>query len=342
MNIKAINFIILNWLINAFTVQTSRTKMEKKIDFAVGGQAVLEGVMMRSPNNITIAVRKKDKSINVHKRRYRTFTQKYRLLNLPILRGMINLIEMMVVGTKAINISANEMIEDELTPKEKAKLKKQKKTWKTKLLEYVMFITSLILALVLSIFLFKFIPLWMTTLLETKVSYLKEHYFAFNLIDGVIKMFMFLAYIYILSLLPSFRRIFEYHGAEHKSIFTYENHLALTAQNAKKQIRFHPRCGTSFILIVFVISILVYTALPRQTDFWSNLGVRIGFLPLIAGISYEYLKLSAKYSRNFIVKGLVAPGLWFQRLTTKEPDKSQLEVGLKSLEQALIMESAKN
>ncbi|MFA7686051.1 MAG: DUF1385 domain-containing protein, partial [Candidatus Gracilibacteria bacterium] len=155
------------------------------------------------------------------------------------------------------------------------------------------------------------------------------------------KMFMFLAYIYILSLIPSFRRIFEYHGAEHKSIFTYENHLELIPKNAKKQTRFHPRCGTSFIIIVFVISILVYTALPKQTDFWSNLAVRIGFLPFIAGISYEYLKLSAKYSRNFIVKGLVTPGLWFQRLTTKEPNNAQLEVGLKSLEQALAMESQK-
>lgn len=345
MKIKIINLIILNWLFEAFATQKPAQKTvkkaDKKIDFAVGGQAVLEGVMMRSPNSITIAMRKKDKSIKVYKKKYHTLTQRYHLLNLPILRGMINLVEMMVIGSKAINISANEMVEDEMTPKEKTKMKKQSKTWQTKLLEYSMFVFSLILAIALSIFLFKFLPLWITTLLEKEFSYLTEHYFVFNLIDGVLKMFMFLAYIYILSLIPSFRRIFEYHGAEHKSIFTYENHLELIPKNAKKQTRFHPRCGTSFIIIVFVISILVYTALPKQTDFWSNLAVRIGFLPFIAGISYEYLKLSAKYSRNFIVKGLVTPGLWFQRLTTKEPNNAQLEVGLKSLEQALAMESQK-
>ncbi|MFA7685232.1 MAG: DUF1385 domain-containing protein, partial [Candidatus Gracilibacteria bacterium] len=229
MKIKIINLIILNWLFEAFATQKPAQKTvkkaDKKIDFAVGGQAVLEGVMMRSPNSITIAMRKKDKSIKVYKKKYHTLTQRYHLLNLPILRGMINLVEMMVIGSKAINISANEMVEDEMTPKEKTKMKKQSKTWQTKLLEYSMFVFSLILAIALSIFLFKFLPLWITTLLEKEFSYLTEHYFVFNLIDGVLKMFMFLAYIYILSLIPSFRRIFEYHGAEHKSIFTYENHL---------------------------------------------------------------------------------------------------------------------
>lgn len=299
----------------------------------------MEGVMMRSPNNITIAMRKKDKSIKVYKKKYNTLTQRFKGLNIPIIRGVINLFEMMVIGAKAVNISANEMLEDELTPKEKAKLKKQKRTWETKLLEYVMFVTSLIFAIALSIFLFKFLPLWITTYLESKFQYLKENYFVFNLIDGGLKMFMFLAYIWVLSLMPSFKRIFEYHGAEHKSIFTYENKLALDTKNAKKQSRFHPRCGTSFILIVFVISIMVYTVLPKQEDFLKNLTVRIGFLPLIAGISYEYLKISAKYSKNIIVKGIVTPGLWFQRLTTREPNTKQLEVGLKSLKEALIMEN---
>lgn len=330
MRLKIANFILLNWIITA--------SEPKKIDFAVGGQAVLEGVMMRSPNNIVIAVRKKNKTIKIHKRKYRTLVQRHGFLNIPIVRGIVNFVEMMVVGTKAINISANEMIEDGLTPKEKRELKNSRKNRLAKLIEYGIFALSLIFAVALSIFLFKFIPLWTTTLLQEKIPYLKEHYFVFNLTDGVIKMFMFLAYIYVLSLFPDFRRIFEYHGAEHKAIFTYENHLALEVKNAKKQTRFHPRCGTSFIIIVFVISILVYTALPKQADFWQNLMARIAFLPLIAGVSYEYLKLSAKYSKNIFAKILVAPGLWFQRLTTKEPDNSQLETGLKSLEQALEME----
>lgn len=338
MSFKIINFIVLNWIMEVINAKPKAKNPNGKIDFAVGGQAVLEGVMMRSPNNITIAVRKKNKTIKVHKKAYHTLTQCYKLLDIPIIRGIVNLFEMMVVGTKAINISANEMIEDELTPAEKRQIKNQKKSTGTKILEYSMFVFSLILAIALSIFLFKFIPLWTTTLLQEKIPYLKEHYFAFNLLDGGLKMFMFLAYIYVLSLIPSFRRIFEYHGAEHKSIFTYENHLKLIPANAKKQTRFHPRCGTSFILIVFVISILVYTVVPKQANFWENLSVRLAFLPLIAGISYEYLKASAKYSKNILVKAVIQPGLWFQRLTTKEPNKSQLEVGLKSLEEALAME----
>jgi uncharacterized protein YqhQ len=159
------------------------------------------------------------------------------------------------------------------------------------------------------------------------------------LIDGVIKISIFLLYIVILTIFKDFRRIFEYHGAEHKAIFTYEKHLPLTVANARKQSRFHPRCGTSFILIVLTLSIIVYTFVPKQPDFWQNLTLRIAFLPLIAGISYEYLKLSAKYAGNFLVKAMIAPGLWFQRLTTKEPDDSQLEVGLASLKAALKAET---
>ena len=132
--------------------------------------------------------------------------------------------------------------------------------------------------------------------------------------------------------------MFEYHGAEHKSIFTYEKKLPLKPEHAKKQTRFHPRCGTSFILIVFVTSIIVYTFVPKQEAFLTNLSIRLAFLPLIAGISYEYLKLSAKYSKNKFVKALITPGLWFQKLTTKEPDDPQLEIGLESLKTALEME----
>ena len=138
--------------------------------------------------------------------------------------------------------------------------------------------------------------------------------------------------------MPSFKRIFEYHGAEHKAVFTYENSLDLTVPNAKKQSRFHPRCGTSFILIVFVISILVYTFIPRNPDFWVNLEVRLAFLPLIAGIAYEYLKISARYANKSWSKIFVAPGLWMQRLTTKEPTDDQLEIALHSLKLALAKE----
>jgi len=159
-----------------------------------------------------------------------------------------------------------------------------------------------------------------------------------------LKMLIFLSYIFILSLIPSFRRVFEYHGSEHKSIRTYEAKEDLKPEKAKKHSRFHPRCGTSFILIVFVISIIVYTFVPKQDTFLTNLGLRIMVLPFIAGISYEYLKFSAKHSDKLFVRMMIAPGLWFQRLTTKEPDPKQLAVGLKSLQESLAMEKvlAKN
>lgn len=343
MNIKVVPHLLANWLLlDIDPAQPIKEKEEKKIDFAVGGQAVIEGVMMRSPNSLVIAVRKKSGEIKIKKSKYQTFVQKHKLFNIPIVRGVINLVEMMVIGATAINYSGSEMIDDEMTPEEKEKFQKEnvgKKKIFNKILESIMFAVSLVVAITLSLFLFKFIPLSVATLLETYVPMVKQNYIIFNLIDGAVKIIIFLGYIYLLTIFKSFKRVFEYHGAEHKSIFTYENHLALTPENAKHQTRFHPRCGTSFILIVFVISVLVYTVVPKQPDFTSNLLVRVALLPLIAGISYEYLKLSAKYAKNFIVRMIIAPGLWFQKLTTREPDNSQLEVGLKSLETALEMEA---
>ena len=287
---------------------------------------------MRSPNHITVAVRKPKGNIIVQEKFYQTMTQKHKWLNVPIVRGVVNLFEMMIIGTNAINYSANESIEEEEVANRK------KKTWE-KILDPILFAISFVLAMAISLFLFKFIPLWITTFSQRYFSIIADNYIVFNIIDGILKTLIFVSYIFLLSLIPSFRRIFEYHGAEHKSIYTYESNLPLTPENATKQTRFHPRCGTSFIVIVFVISILVYTFVPKQDTFLTNLLTRVAFLPLIAGISYEYLKLSAKYAKNTFVKALVAPGLLFQKLTTKEPDLKQLEVGLKSLQTALDREN---
>ncbi len=301
-----------------------------KIDFAVGGQAVVEGVMMRSPNHIAVSVRKPDATIKTRLKKYHTLTQRFKFLNIPIVRGVINLFEMMYLGTDSINFSANESLPPEENNGEK----------KGTTLGAFSFAISMIVALALSIFLFKFVPLLLTSLLEDKISLVKENFIIFNLIDGALKMTIFLGYLYLLTLWKDFRRIFEYHGAEHKSIFNYEQNEPLTPQNAKKKSRFHPRCGTSFILIVFLISILVYTFVPKQENFLANFGLRLAFLPLIAGISYEYLKLSAKHAENLIVKALIAPGLFFQKLTTKEPDLTQLEVAIASLNS--VLEAEKN
>jgi len=308
-------------------------KGAKKIDFAVGGQAVIEGVMMRSPNSIVIAVRKPNKEIVISEKFYRTLTQRFKIMNIPIFRGIINLFEMMVVGMKAINFSADQSLDDE-----KGSFEKQKTKISYKILNVVMFTLSMVFAIGITILLFKFLPLQISTILEKKVQFIKDNYIVFNLIDGIIKITFFVLYIYILSLIPSFRRIFEYHGAEHKSIFTYEKGLPLTVENAKKQTRFHPRCGTSFILIVLLISIAVYTFVPRQEEFYKNLVLRLALLPVIAGISYEYLKISARFADRAFAQIFIAPGLWLQRITTKDPDDSQLEIALTSLKKALEKE----
>ncbi|MBU0667827.1 DUF1385 domain-containing protein [Patescibacteria group bacterium] len=301
----------------------------RKIDFAVGGQAVIEGVMMRSPGFITVAVRKNSGKIKVKDETFVGISGRVKLFALPFVRGVANLFEMMIVGTRMLNYSANESLDQE---------EEEPETAAQKLLTTVSFGFSIVFALGISLFLFKFVPLWITEYLSHTFTVLTEKYILFNLVDGIIKTTFFIVYIGLLGLAPSIKRVFEYHGAEHKSIYTYEKGLELTPENAAEQSRFHPRCGTSFILIVFMISIFIYTFVPRLETFYATFALRVLFLPLIAGVSYEFLKWSAKYHESPIIKMLIAPGLWFQRLTTKEPSKEQLEVALSALGKALELE----
>ncbi len=329
--IKISNFLLLMWCMELVNKEVDE---EKEIDFAVGGQAVIEGVMMRSPNNIAIAVRKPAGKIIVKKKNYQTLTQRYKLLNVPFLRGVINLFEMMVVGMGAVNFSANEQVELEDDSDDK-----KGGGGFSKGLEIFIFGLSIIMALGIGFVLFKFLPLLMTTYIESKSVTISSYYTLFNLTDGIIKMSIFLLYIFLIGLIPSFRRVFEYHGAEHKVIYNYEAKKTLNVKNSKVQKRFHPRCGTSFILIVFAVSMIVYSIVPRPPFFLANLAMRFSLLPIISGISYEFLKLSAKHMDKFFVKMMIYPGLLFQRLTTKEPDNKQLEVGIKSLKDTLAMEA---
>lgn len=304
-----------------------KRKKGRKIDFAVGGQAVIEGVMMRSPGFVTIAVRKEKGHIKVKEDSFNSITKRLKFLGLPFIRGIIGLFEMMVVGMKALNFSANEMIEeDDYTP-----------TKNEKIIEKIMFGFSIVFAFGLSLFLFKFLPLWITEWITGFYEPLRAS-FVYNLIDGLLKTSFFVLYIAILNVMPSIKRVFEYHGAEHKSIYTYEKELPLTVENAKKQSRFHPRCGTSFVFIVFMISIFMYTLMPRNPEFLLNFTQRLMLLPVVAAVSYEFLKWSARHAENKFLKYLVAPGLQFQKLTTKEPDDKQLEVALEALQTALDLE----
>jgi uncharacterized protein YqhQ len=308
-------------------------KLPLKIDFAVGGQAVIEGVMMRSPNFLTVAVRKNSGKIKVKDETYKGLCSRVKIFALPIVRGVVSLFEMMIVGMRILNYSAAEQMDELETDEKESKA--------AKIMMAVSFVFSIVFALALSLFLFKFLPLWITDFLSHKVAVINANYIIFNLIDGVIKTTFFIVYIGIIGLLPSMKTVFEYHGAEHKSIYTYENGLDLVPGNARKMSRFHPRCGTSFIMIVFLISIFIYTFVPRQAQFLDNFMVRLAFLPIVAGVSYEFLKWSAKHQDNILMKILITPGLWFQRLTTREPNDKQLEVALAALKKALDMEDKK-
>jgi len=291
---------------------------------------------MRTPKYISMALRRPNGEIHITEKPFDSLTKKFKQLGVPIVRGIVGFVEMLVVGTKALNYSAEVFMEEEDAPKDEAPEDEKEK----KLSSIYLFFTILF-SIAFALFLFKFIPLWLTYQIENFLPIVQQKYVVFNLIDGLIKISMLVAYIAIISLMPDIKRVFQYHGAEHKSIYTYEKDIPLTPENAAKNSRFHPRCGTSFILIVFVISIMIYTFLPRHPIFWINLLWRIMMLPFIAGISYEFLKWSSKHQDKKYVLALSSPGLWMQRLTTREPEMDQLEIGLASLKHGLELEDGK-
>lgn len=305
----------------------------KEIIKKIGGQAVIEGVMIRSPEHFTVAVRKKDGSIKEKWQKAVSVTKKSRLMGLPVMRGIINMFEMIAVGTKALNFSAEEYADDFETPEEKAKSARESQWLKTASIVF-----SIVLSLAIAIFLFKFIPLSITEALRKISPFIANHFIVFNLIDGLIRIAIFLIYIFALNLSKNFRRIFEYHGAEHKTIFAYEKGLPLTLENIKPESPRHPRCGTSFIIIVLVLSILILSLVPRHPVFWLNLLRRLAVIPLIAGVSYEILKFSDKYKNHFLVKLLTLPGVATQFITTKEPDEKQIEVAVCAVKKAIELE----
>jgi len=287
---------------------------ENKIN--IGGQAVIEGVMMRAPSKFVIAVRRPDNQIVVQKKDIKLDSNK--ILKKPFVRGLIGLYDALVLGIQALNFSAHHALgegEEQLSFKE-------------------IFFT-MVLGFGLGIGLFLFLPLLITDLLKMVFPIIERSFLMYNLVDGIIRVIFFVLYIYIISFFKDVKRVFQYHGAEHKSIYTFESGKDLTVENARMMSRFHPRCGTSFLLIVMIVSIFVFTLIPKESHFFIKFLARIVFVPVIAGVSYEILKLSAKFQDNPIVKILVAPGLWLQKLTTQEPDDSQLEVALISIKEAL-------
>jgi len=305
--------------------------MKKKMDLAIGGQALIEGVMIRAPHCIVMSVRRPDGVIETKERHYVPLSKRHAFLNIPIIRGILNFAEMLAIGMKALNWSASKAYEEEDTSKKSSDVG-----------EWLMMTVTILLSLTFALFLFKYIPFLVTNFVNTRSEFVANHWIVFNIIDGFLKIGMFLLYILVISRSKDIRRVFEYHGAEHKSIFAYEHGAEMTPDGVRGYQKEHPRCGTSFILIVFALSILVYTLTPRIEEFWPNLGLRIALLPFIAGIAYEILKLAGKYHDAAFMKIISLPGIWFQYLTTQEPDTKQLEVALATLKRALAIEEKLN
>lgn len=289
-----------------------------KYKTSIGGQALIEGIMMKGPHKTSIAVRKPDGTIDVQVED----TKQNPCKNIPIVRGMVGFFDSLVSGYKSLMHSADvAMIEEEPT---KFEIWLEKKLGKKSgaFLGYV----AGVLGAGLSLVLFMVLP----TIITGFVSRFIELGAFKAVVEGVLKLFIFFLYLFLVSKMEDIKRVFSYHGAEHKTIACYEAGAELTVENVREYRRFHPRCGTSFMLIVLVVSILIFSFVPWNTTL-GRVGLKLLFLPLVVGVSYEILKITGRYE-NFVTKAIAAPGMWFQSLTTNEPDDSMIEVAIKAIE----------
>ena len=292
----------------------------------VGGQAVLEGVMMRSPHAWAIACRKPSGEISVHSEPLERLSEKHKWMGWPVLRGVVTLGHAMSLGFRALKFSANTAL-DELMPEKSDGKKLEISGW--------MATVNIIFSLGFFIFMYKFLPLVAATQLK-RVNPIFGEQIVFNLVDGIIRIGLFLLFIWAVSLFKDIRRVYEYHGAEHKTVYAFENGDPLEIPAVQKYSTYHPRCGTSFLMTVMIISILVYTVIP-VTTFWARFGIRIALLPVIAGLSYEIIRFAAKH-RGSLFALMTAPGLWLQRVTTQPPADEQAQCAIVALEQAMALE----
>ncbi len=356
-------------------------------DLIVGGQAVMEGVMMRTPSAYAIACRKSDGSIVTTAESLPKWSDTYNWLAWPVLRGGATLVQSMGLGIKALNFSAR-VYEDDLNAKEElakekvvetetvfvegtsdenftkapVKIVMPEKSKANKTGQSVSAVGSIIFALGFNVLLFIVAPLLLTNIgfialgwadgpliagdanwwqtIKAYVWEIKPHsWIAFNLIDGLVRMLFFVVMIFTMSYLKDIRRVFEYHGAEHKTVFTWEKGLDLNVANATTQRRQHPRCGTSFLMVVMLVAIVLFSVIKFDA-MWMNLLVRIALMPLVAGLSYEVIRYAAKKESGAIFKFMTMPGLWLQNITTQEPDGEQLEVAIRALDESLKLEPA--
>jgi uncharacterized protein YqhQ len=317
---------------------------------SIGGQAVIEGVLMRSPRRLAVAVRAPDGSIVVDNQEFLSYSRRHKLLGLPILRGAASLIESLAIGVKALNFSMS-VQERPAVPPIAAEAtavaapivkpaKPVKRPW-----DNLWVALSLLASLGLALCLFQLLPYFVAGHLIGGTKTDPANPVLFNLTAGGVRLSLLLAYMWGISHLKDIGRVFQYHGAEHKSIFDYERNGPLDTASARLQSRFHPRCGTSFILIVAMVCILFFSALDgalwqwfgyAYPNFLARFAVHLPFVPIVAGLSFEVLKLTARFQDSFWVRPFVLPGLWLQKITTQEPDEKQLEVAIASIRAALV------
>jgi uncharacterized protein YqhQ len=319
--------------------------LESGEETLVGGQAVLEGVMMRSPHAWGIAVRKPSGKVVTHSEPLERPSEKHKWMGWPVVRGVMTLGHAMTLGFRALRFSANAALEDisaqdqsgddrisdDRASEDHASNGEGKKFEITGWMAGV----NIAFSVAFFIFMYKYLPLVATTELK-KVNPVFGQQIVFNLVDGLIRIAMFLLFVWGVSLWKDIRRVYEYHGAEHKTVFAFENGDPLDTTKVQKYSTYHPRCGTSFLMTVMIISMVVYMAIPVHT-FWARFGIRIALLPLIAGLSYEIIRFAAKH-RGSLFALMTAPGLWLQRITTQPPDDSEVECAIVALDEAMKLE----
>ncbi len=310
-------------------------EVEEKI-MPVGGQAVIEGVMMRSPKRIATAVRRTSGEIEIKADEFISLVQRKKYLNIPVMRGAITLIEVMILGIKTLQWSADKAMEDqeEEDKKNGKKVKEKKKAGMTT----TGAILTVSIALLIGIGLFFALPLFLTT----EIFNIEKQALLFNLVSGGIRIVFFLLYVWGISFMKDVKRLFQYHGAEHKSIFAFEDKVFLSPANVQQYTTYHPRCGTSFIVIVMLVALVFFAfldtliiSLTGSISLVTRLLTHLPLIPLVGGISYEVLKASAKHADSKIVRFFIAPGLGLQRITTSQPDDGQVEVAICALKAAL-------
>ncbi len=301
--------------------------LESGEETLVGGQAVMEGVMMRAPHSYCVAVRKPDGSIVTEEQPLAKVSDKYPIFKYPVLRGLGTLGQALSLGVKALRFSANAALEAEATASGKTAKPAEISPW--------LMGANLVLSLGFFIFLYKFVPLFLATQIGNLAPALHGR-FAINMVDGLIRIGILLAFMFGISLMKDIRRVFEYHGAEHKVVFNFESGRPVNVENAQSFTTFHPRCGTSFLLVVMVISMIVYAFIPVD-GFLPKLLSRVALMPLVAGLSYELIRFAAK-RQGSLMGALTAPGLWLQRITTKPPSDEQTAVAIHALDGAMALE----